>query len=339
MIANLYDTCSLLMRADDLFEKEEKILISSITLGELENIKTASNKDPDVKFAARKIMHLLDENEGAYELILYKESFSKPIADAGIEINNDTKIISCGLTWQNDHPGEEFSFITNDLSCKHLARLFFDSVCSVKEEDSNYDGYKEVYMDTDEMSDFYSNQYDNKYNLYINQYLIVRDAETGDIVDRLCWTGDGYRTLDFASFPSKFFGNVKPMSGDTYQMLACDSLSNNRITLLKGPAGSGKTYLSLGFLLHKLEKGRIDKIIIFCNTVATKNSAKLGFYPGTRDEKLLDSQIGNLLISKLGGRYIVEEMIQEEKLVLLPLSDIRGYDTSGMNAGIYISEA
>ena len=36
---------------------------------------------------------------------------------------------------------------------------------------------------------------------------------------------------------------------------------------------------------------------------------------------------------------IVEQLIQEEKLVLLPLSDIRGYDTSGMNAGIYISEA
>lgn len=62
-------------------------------------------------------------------------------------------------------------------------------------------------------------------------------------------------------------------------------------------------------------------------------------YPGSRDEKLLDSQIGNLLISKLGDRYIVEQLIQEGKLVLLPLSDIRGYDTSGMQAGVYISEA
>ena len=69
------------------------------------------------------------------------------------------------------------------------------------------------------------------------------------------------------------------------------------------------------------------------------NSAKLGYYPGTRDEKLLDSQIGNLLASKLGGRIMVERMIQEEKLLLLPMSDIRGYDTSGMNAGIYITEA
>ena len=32
-------------------------------------------------------------------------------------------------------------------------------------------------------------------------------------------------------------------------------------------------------------------------------------------------------------------MIQEEKLILLPMSDIRGYDTSNMRAGIYISEA
>jgi len=109
--------------------------------------------------------------------------------------------------------------------------------------------------------------------------------------------------------------------------------------MIKGPAGSGKTLLSLGFLFSQLEKGKIDKIIVFCNTVAAKNSAKLGFLPGTRDEKLLDSQIGNLLISKIGGRTEVERLVDEEKLVLLPMSDIRGYDTTGMRAGIYISEA
>ena len=32
-------------------------------------------------------------------------------------------------------------------------------------------------------------------------------------------------------------------------------------------------------------------------------------------------------------------MINDEELILLPMSDIRGYDTSGMRAGIYISEA
>ena len=109
--------------------------------------------------------------------------------------------------------------------------------------------------------------------------------------------------------------------------------------MIKGPAGTGKSHLAVGYLFHLLEKGKIDKIIIFCNTVATRNAAKLGFYPGSRDEKLLDSQIGNFLASKLGGKISVEQFIDAEKLLLLPMSDVRGYDTSGMNAGIYITEA
>lgn len=193
-------------------------------------------------------------------------------------------------------------------------------------------------MSDDEMADFYSNPTENKYGLYINEYLLIKN-ENNEIVDRLCWTGEDYRHLSYENFKSNYFGNVRPMKDDVYQALAADSLENNKITLIKGPAGTGKTYLSLGFLLHKLERNRIDKIIVFCNTVATKNSAKLGYYPGTRDEKLLDSQIGNLLSSKLGGRIAVEQMIQREELILLPLSDIRGYDTSGIRAGIYISEA
>ena len=109
--------------------------------------------------------------------------------------------------------------------------------------------------------------------------------------------------------------------------------------MVRGKAGSGKTLLSLGFLFNQLESKKINKIIIFCNTVATKGSARLGFYPGTRDEKLPDSQIVNMLSSKLGGKDAILYLLQEEQLVLLPFSDIRGYDTSGMKAGIYISEA
>ena len=56
-----YDTCSLLKRVDRLFDEDnEKFIISSVTLNELENIKTSANKDVDTKFAARKLLHLLD---------------------------------------------------------------------------------------------------------------------------------------------------------------------------------------------------------------------------------------------------------------------------------------
>lgn len=336
-----YDTCSLILAADRLFKEEDDlILISSITLGELEQIKNASNKDSEVKQAARKLLHELDKYYGSdlYEIIQFKEKFLNPIKEKGLEINNDTKIISCGISYEKDF-NVNIEFITNDLSCKNIAHMFFEQVSSVIEEQDDYEGYKEVYLTQEEMAKFYSNQDFNEFNLYINEYLIIYDNETKKPVDQFCWTGKTHRRVNYKIFSSKLFGEIKPMKNDVYQMLAADSLTYNKITMLKGPAGSGKTSLSLGYLIHKLEYGQIDRIIIFCNTVATKNSARLGFYPGSRDEKLLDSQIGNLLISKLGSRLIVEDMIEKEELVLLPLSDIRGYDTSGMRAGIYISEA
>lgn len=336
MKIKFYDTSSLLLKVDSLFPQEEEIGISSITLEELEHIKTSTNKDPDVKYAARKLVHLLNDHFGEYHVINYISTFEAPILNAGIQSTNDTKILTCALQLKAQRWDVEF--ITNDLCLKHIASLFLDNVSSITEDNDIYDGYKDIVMSDEEMIDFYNNQDINKYDLFINQYLIIRN-QNNEIVDKLCWTGNNYRHLNYPNFSSKWFGNVKPMKDDIYQAFAADSFVNNKITLIKGPAGSGKTYLSLSYLLNQLEKGRIDKIIIFCNTIATKDSAKLGYYPGTRDEKLLDSQIGNLLISKFGDRCEVERMIQEERLILLPMSDIRGYDTSGMNAGIYISEA
>lgn len=342
MIYKFYDTCSLLLKVDNLWEDNVIMVLSSITLEELENIKTSVNKDPDVKFAARKIAHELDEHfqDDSYRVIIWNNSMMDDLMEANLPVTNDSKIIICADAYMNlIEPEDEFYFYTNDICCRLLAHQTLECpVRIVEEEIYDYDGYKVVQMNDDEMAEFYSNPTANKYDLYINEYLLVQDME-GNIVDKLCWTGEDYRHLSYENFKSNHFGNVKPMKDDIYQALAADSLANNKITLIKGPAGTGKTYLSLGFLIHKLERNKIDKIVIFCNTVATKNSAKLGYYPGTRDEKLLDSQIGNMLSTKLGGRFAVEQMIEKEELILLPLSDIRGYDTSGMRAGIYISEA
>lgn len=339
MIYKFYDTCSLLLKVDNLWEEDTTLVISSVTLEELEHIKTSANKDPDVKFAARKLIHELDTHYDSYQVIIWNDVLARALKAHNLPENPDNKIIVSAGWFQLQNQDKEVIFITNDLCCKHIAKSILNiPVESYIEEDYKYDGYQEIIMSDDEMADFYSNPTENKYGLYINEYLLVKN-ENNEIVDRLCWTGENYRHLSYENFKSNYFGNVRPMKDDVYQALAADSLENNKITMIKGPAGTGKTYLSLGFLLHKLERNRIDKIIVFCNTVATKNSAKLGYYPGTRDEKLLDSQIGNLLSSKLGGRIAVEQMIQKEELILLPLSDIRGYDTSGMRAGIYISEA
>ena len=342
MTYKFYDTCSLLLKVDNLWEDNVIIVLSSITLEELENIKTATNKDPDVKYAATKLTHELDEHfgDGSYTVMIWNNDLMEDLVEAHLPITNDSKIIICADAYMDlIEPEDEFIFYTNDICCKHMAHLTLECpIRSIEEEKYDYDGYKMIQMDDEEMAEFYSNPTVNKYDLYINEYLLIQDIN-GEIVDKLCWTGKNYRHLTYDNFKSNHFGNIKPMKDDVYQALVADSFANNKITLVKGPAGTGKTYLSLGFLMHKLERNKIDKIVIFCNTVATKNSAKLGYYPGSKDEKLLDSQIGNMLSTKLGGKFAVEEMIRKEELILLPFSDIRGYDTSGMNAGVYITEA
>lgn len=335
-----YDTCSLLLKANNLWEEDIDLVISSITLDELENIKSSNTKDEEIKFSARKVLNELDEHFDSYKVIPWNTEMLDFINRQGMPLTNDSKIIACAMAFASVlTPSDKIVFVTNDLSCKHLAHAYLPmDIESYKEEPYNYDGYKEIIMADAEMAEFYSNLDKNSYDLFINEYLIIKDKEN-QVVDKLCWTGKDYRRLSYRTLNSTYFGDIKPIKNDPYQAILIDSFVNNKMTLVKGSAGTGKTLLSLGFLLNQLEHNKIDKIVIFCNTVATKNSAKLGFYPGTRDEKLLDSQIGTLLSSKLGSKIAVEQMIEEEKLVLIPFSDIRGYDTTGMRAGIYISEA
>lgn len=51
-----YDTSSLIKKVNSLFDNNETFVISSITLEELENIKTSSKKDNDLKYAARHLL-------------------------------------------------------------------------------------------------------------------------------------------------------------------------------------------------------------------------------------------------------------------------------------------
>lgn len=339
-MTKIYDTSSLLLIADRLFEEDCNIVITSITLKELERIKTSANKDANVKYAARQLLHLLDDNPDSYECYIYRPEMNQWLEKYNLEINDDAKILAAAYDYANIHQISNIIFYTNDLALKKIAQIFFGSqVYSINIDDDDYTGYKELYLSEEEMAYFYSNPNTYGEELKINQYLNIYDKESQQRVDTLLWTGDSFRQLKYGSFCSKQLGEVKPFKGDIYQAMVADSLMNNRITMIKGPAGTGKSHLAVGYLFHLLEKGKIDKIIIFCNTVATRNAAKLGFYPGSRDEKLLDSQIGNFLASKLGGKISVEQFIDAEKLLLLPMSDVRGYDTSGMNAGIYITEA
>lgn len=138
MIYKFYDTCSLLLKANHLFDEEDvRVVISSVSLQELEDIKNSSNKDEEVKYSARKLLNVLNNNSGAYDICIFKESMLKPIADKGFDhINNDLKILACAFDYDYYKHPDETIFVTNDLALKAIANCFFgeDSIESVNEE-------------------------------------------------------------------------------------------------------------------------------------------------------------------------------------------------------------
>ena len=277
-IYNFYDTCSLLLRVDDLFwNPDEHIVISSITLEELESIKTSAKKDENIKHDARVLLRKLAAYRDKYEVWIFNESMLAPIIEKHLTITPDMKILATALDYDNRVHPDETVFITNDLSLFNIANLFFgeDSVQMVEEYNDDYTGYLDRMFTDEELAYFYEHPYENIYNLEVNEYLNLYNNEK-NLIDQVCWTGDGYRHVGSYVFSSMAFGDIKPIKNDPYQYLAMDSLKNNQITMIKGLPGSGKSILALSYLFSQLDKGRINKIIIFCNTVAAKNAAKLG---------------------------------------------------------------
>ena len=109
-----YDTCALLELQQDIL-KTNPFIISSITISELELIKTSSTKDEETKWAARKILHLLEDNEDAYFVVPYNSNIDDNIIKTfGLILNNDSRIIASAYNYYINNM--DTVFVTSDLA-------------------------------------------------------------------------------------------------------------------------------------------------------------------------------------------------------------------------------
>ena len=340
-----FDTSSLLNLTlediDNINNTDGKIIISDVSLREIEDIKTSAKKDEHIKYLARQITKWLNENVNKYEVYIYKEG----MLDCFYEFapSNDIRILACAYSYDcHEHP-DETVFVTNDLALKNIANLYFgsDSIISIaaKPPEEQYKGYTEKILNDEDLSYFYEHQNENVFNLLENEYLIIySESDSDKPIDLFSWREGAYKKVYPIKLESNHFGKIEPLKGDVYQILAIDSLVHNQVSMICGKPGSGKTMLSFAYLFSELEKGKLDQIIVFCNPVVAKNAAKLGYYKGTALEKLLQTQAGMVLSSKLGSAYEVENLIEKGKLVLIPAGDARGYEVPA-NSGVYIMES
>lgn len=206
--------------------------------------------------------------------------------------------------------------------------------------EDDYTGWLEIELTDEQQAAFYENRLTNEFELNPNEYAVFinPDGSVLDIAKCDPKTGNLVR-IKSGELKSSQLGKFKPK--DIYQRMLVDSLMTNQMTMIKGKAGSGKSLAALSYAFHAMENGKdkFEKLIVFVNTVPVRNAEKLGFYSGSRDEKLQQSFIGAMLGSKLGSMAEVNRLIGDGKLMILPAGDIRGFDTTGMNAILYIAEA
>lgn len=320
------DTSKLMEKLTEVEQvmKDYQVILPMTVLEELDNHKD-NYRDPIRSYKGRNAVKLIYQNIGKVTFVECDDSIDK----------NDNRIIDIAIK-------NNAMVFTNDICMRVKAKSNGLEILDLADEFKcgDYSGYTEVHMNNEknntDISEIYKDKENNIFKLNVNEYLLIKN-EDGTLADKLKYTKDGFINFNNKSLDSKALGKIKPL--DEYQSCLIDSLINNQMTMVRGKAGSGKSLLSLAYSLSMIESNKYDKLIIFANPVNSRNAARLGFYPGTRLEKVLDSFVGSMLSSKLGGIEGIYQLIERGKLEILPFSDIRGCDTKGMNAIVYIVEA
>ena len=111
---------------------------------------------------------------------------------------------------------------------------------------------------------------------------------------------------------------------------------NKEIVFVIGPAGTGKTFISVSHAVSMLTSGFVDKIII--SRPAVEAGEKLGFLPGDLKEKIdpylrpiYDSFDENL------SKDSVAKLIENQKIEIAPIAYLRGRTLN--NSYIILDEA
>lgn len=329
------DTNALLNLQESAFK--EDFFISQKTLEEIENIKSSSKKDGEIKCKARLISHLLDKYYGKYTVIRTDSSIKKVLTDFDLEETPDNIILATAYVCSQSHP---ILVCTDDLNCRFISRNIFNiytkginEINLVKNIDE-YIGYKDITLSDEEMSDFYLHMTENKFDSLVNEYLIIRKSD-GEIVDYRKWNGEEYIALSWKQINSHFLGKIKPRNPQ--QVIAFDMLQNKdeTIKVISGRFGSGKDYIMIANALKLIEDGKYDKLLYVRNAIGVKDAQEIGYLPGDKNSKLRPYAM--VLADHLGGETGLDMQIMSGNIEIEHLGYIRGRDIK--NTIIYCSEA
>jgi PhoH-like ATPase len=331
--------------------QENDIVIPLVVIEELDRFKRGNQV---INLNAREFARTLDSMSGSGLFnggikmgkgkgkvsIHITRGLDDEIKDIFREDNSDHRVLSSAVEIQKKYNSKRaVVLITKDVNLRMKAKAIgihsedytTDRISSVEEL---YSG-KEVIEDfnDDILMKFFQPPFDVPVNevfkrvngeVVPNKYYILRNMSRSV----LAYTDPEKERLHKIDRNTVY--GIKPRNSE--QTFAIDALINNAVPLvsLTGKAGTGKTLLALASALHVRKNYRQ---IYIARPVVPLSNKDIGFLPGDIEEKLapyMQPLWDNLKV--IQDQYneadkqhqLINQMVKEEKLVIEPLSYIRG---------------
>ena len=369
---NIYviDTCVLLHDPECIFKFEEHdIYIPLACIDDLDELKV---KRENVGWAAREVFRILDQfdvqqltkgiivNSHGGKLFIYNNEIQitnegKPSIN---RVNSDNEIINSAMTLKEANKKRKVIIVTKDTGLRVRANSWGCVAENYKSDllgdETLYSGYRNIIIDNLDDWNYIAERdhcdtnklkcKDQLKDLNYNEFLCFKYGNQSF----LAWNKKSEGIVFLHDKKKESFMGITAKNME--QRFAMEALSDDSIPLvcLTGPAGSGKSLLSLAVGLEKVNIGQYDRVIIMKPLIPV-GGKEIGFLPGDKLEKIsawLGPFKDNILQLTTFGEYndkkgmklnVFEDMIEDGLIEVEAMTFIQGRSIA--NSYIILDEA
>lgn len=306
------------------------VCITTTTLEELDHLKTApAEKGFQARESIRQINSIIEtapqdikygvkinDNKGYF--VILDEKTTDSIPKSWDSSHPDNRIISTVISYIKDYPERDAILVTNDVSMKIKGLVLGLKVESYRndqvKEENQYSGRRVSGVPIDDINKLYKDKEIWAEGYCENEFVHVTDNVQGNA---LCIFKKN--ALQLISDVKQVFGITPKNQGQRFALEALMAPADEiPLVVIKGPAGTGKTLLSLAAALDQTydNDAEYDRVMISrANILADE---EMGFLPGDLSEKmmpLLGSFTDNL-------RYLLGANGEEKDQINIQLEDM-----------------
>ena len=341
------DTNVILHDSSCIFHFQDNDVIIPITvIEELDNFKKGHDQ---LNFNAREFIRYLDQfpgekiiaggeslGEGRGKiLILTNYTDDVDVQNSFVEKNPDHRILSAAMFLKKSAKRDKVIFVSKDVNLRLKAKsLGLETQDYYTDKIADLD---KLYRGIERVENFSPELIDRLYTenaipaveagieqIYPNQYFILRDGTKSG----LAYFNPNSKMLEHVDKGMAY--GIKPRNAEqTFSLHALMNIDAPLVTL-SGKAGTGKTLLALA---SALERRKVYRQIYLARPIVALSNRDLGYLPGDIEAKIdpyMQPLYDNLGVIKNQFKEddkqhkLIQEMLNNEKLVIAPLAYIRG---------------